>query len=168
MYMNILIESTTIIPQHIYEQVLTHFAYPNYQKSSNILYHNTKLNNVESILKNGLLVDKSTQLEYEGNMIWATSLTNQRGYGGVTIAFFTQKIDNMEQVNNSEYVIYQNIPIQDILFIDLPVCGQPSGQVYRLSDIPNLITKFGVDKVIQVCSKMAQQYIPIETVVSYI
>ena len=165
--MNILIESTTIIPQHIYEQVLTHFVYPNYQKSSNILYHNTKLNNVESILKNGLLVDKSTQLEYEGNMIWATSLTNQKGYGGVTIAFSTQKIKNMEQVNNSEYCIYENIPVSEILFIDLPVCGQPHGQIYRLSDIPRLVEKVGKEKVIQVSEKMPYQYIPIETVISY-
>lgn len=156
------------IPKSTYENALNSYEFPNYEHiPNNTLYHNTHLENVDSIMKTGLKIKNSKQLEYSGNMLWSTSVPNQKGYGGVTVAFTLNNISNYEQVNLDEFCIYEDIPVDNILFIDLPVCGT-TFHTYRLSDIPKLISKFGEDKVISVCNKQPDQYIPIEDVVRHI
>ena len=159
------------IPKNTYEYCLKHFMYPNYDKvPTNTVYHNTKLYNIDSIIKNGLLTSKSRPLEYTGNMTWATTLPNQKGYGGCTVAFTLDGLDkkNCEKVNADEYCIYEDIPTSNILFIDLPVFGSSTGMLKRLSDIPKLIDKFGIEKVEQAYNKYPNKYIPLDVILQYI
>jgi hypothetical protein len=159
------------ISKNVYEYCLTHFQYPDYDRvPDNTVYHNTKLYNVDNIMKNGLLISKSRDLEYTGNMIWTTILPNQKGYGGITIAFTLNGLDDKkcEKVNNTEYCIYQDIPVSNILFIDLPVYSSNSGGLKRLSDMPRLINRHGVEKVEQVYNKANYKYIPLEAILPYI
>lgn len=156
------------IPKSTYENVLNNYDFPDYDSvPNNTLYHNTHLENIDSIMKNGLKIENSKQLEYSGNMLWATSTPNQKGYGGVTVAFTLDGISEYEQVNTDEFCIYEDIPPNNILFMDLPVCGRDF-QVYRLSDIPKLVSKYGENKVIDVCDRQPKQYVSIRDVMSYI
>lgn len=169
--MKILIENS-IIPKSTYEYCLKHFQYPDYNNVPNgTLYHNTHLEYVDSIAHNGLLVSKSKQLEYSGNMTWATTLPNQKGYGGCTVAFTLDGLEDRydyEQVNSQEFCIYKDIPTKNILFIDLPV-AEDSGGWERLSDIPHLINEYGLEKVQKVFNKYYNyQHIPLDDVLPYI
>ena len=160
------------IPKTTYEYCLKNFQYPNYNNvPNNTIYHNTHLEYVDAIAHNGLLISKAKQLEYSGNMTWATTLPNQKGYGGCTVAF---KLDGLkdrydyEMVNNTEYCIYKDVPAKNILFIDLPV-AEVSGGIERLSDIPQLIDEYGLEKVQNVFNKYYDnQYIPLEALLPYI
>lgn len=159
------------IPKKTYEYILKKFMYPNYNNvPSGTIYHNTHLESVDSIAHKGLLISSAKQLEYDGNMTWATTVPNQKGYGGCTIAFTLDGLDNKdyEMVNDSEYCIYYDIPTKNFIFIDLPVSGNAGGGIYRLSDIPKLIDKFGLDKVKNVISKSKYQYIPIDDILPYL
>lgn len=161
------------IPKGTYEYVLNNFQYPNYNKiPKGTLFHNTHLEYVNSIAHKGLLTSQSKQLEYSGNMTWATSVPNQKGYGGCTVAFTLEGLDanvrDYEQVNNDEYVIYVDIPVKNVLFIDLPVVDGNGLTLTRLSDIPRLIDRHGIDKVLKVFAKQSNVYIPIEDVLPYL
>lgn len=158
------------IPKNTYEYCLKNFMYPNYDKvPKDTIYHNTHLEYIDSIAHKGILVSKVKQLEYQGNMIWATTIPNQKGYGGVTVAFNLNNVNNYEKVNNEQYCIYQDIPIKNIIFFDLPVCASNNiSSPYRLSDISRLVKKHGKEKVITITNKMSVQYIPIETILKYI
>ena len=71
-------------------------------------------------------------------------------------------------VNNTEYCIYKDVPAKNILFIDLPV-AEVSGGIERLSDIPQLIDEYGLEKVQNVFNKYYDnQYIPLEALLPYI
>ena len=73
-----------------------------------------------------------------------------------------------EKVNNTEYCIYRDIPVNNILFIDLPV-AEVSGGIERLSDIPQLIDEYGLEKVQNVFNKYYDnQYIPLDAILPYI
>lgn len=150
-----------------YEWLLTKYIFPNYKKNNNILYHNTNLENVDNISKVGLdVTHKRYVTEYEGNMIWATSTGNLKGYGGCTIAFSKTNLKHIEKVNEDEYCIYENIPSSSIKFIDIPL-NYEANHTYRLSEVPLLITKYGVEKVVTNLNKF-KLTIPIETVIKYI
>lgn len=161
------------IPKVTYEYCLKNFQYPDYNNvPNNTIYHNTHLEYVDSIAHNGILISKSKQLEYQGNMTWATSLPNQKGYGGCTVAFTLDELEDKydyEKVNDVEYCIYKDIPVKNILFIDLPVVGDSDGfRFERLSDIPKLIDKYGIEKVQNVFNKYySYKYIPLDTVLLY-
>lgn len=159
------------IPKITYEYCLKNFQYPDYNNvPNNTIYHNTHLEYVDSIAHNGLLVSKSKPLEYQGNMTWATTLPNQKGYGGCTVAFTLDGLKDRydyEKVNTDEYCIYKDIPANKILFIDLPVAGGGGG-FDRLSDIPQKIAKYGLEKVQNVINKRHYQYIPLESILPYI
>ena len=159
------------IPESVYEYCLRNFQYPDYNKVPNdTVYHNTKLYNVDSIIKNGLLLSKSTHFEHTSNIIWTTILPNQKGYGGVTVAFTLSGLDDKkyQKVNDTQYCIYQDVPVSNILFIDLPVYGLANDKHDRLSDIPRLINRFGIEKVEQVYNKAPYKYIPLDMILQYI
>lgn len=162
-----LIMESDMLPKSLYTEILNTYGIPNYANvPKHTLYHNTHLEYVGNIIHSGILLSKSKQLEYSGNMIWCTSTPNQKGYGGITIAFNATNLE-YEQVNNDEFCVYENVPVSNILFIDLPVVSRDF-QVYRLSDIPRLVDEYGEKSVINVCNKFPEQYIPITDVLLYI
>jgi hypothetical protein len=170
--MLILCENDYKIPKRTYEYCLDNFMYPDYNRvPKETIYHNTHLESVNNIAHNGLLISKSKQLEYSGDMIWATTLPNQKGYGGCTVAFTLEGLEDRydyEMVNDTEFCIYKDVPAKNILFIDLPV-AEIGGGIERLSDIPQLIDEYGLEKVQKVFNKYYNnQYIPLESILPYI
>ena len=170
--MQLIIEDYNI-PKSTYEYCLKNFQYPNYSNvPNNTLYHNTHMEYVNNIAHSGILISKSKQLEYSGNMTWATTLPNQKGYGGCTVAFTLDGLADRydyEQVNNQEFCIYTDIPVKNILFIDLPIMDVHGNGLKRLSDIPKLIEKFGLEKVQKVFNQYSKYvYIPLKDVLPYI
>lgn len=169
--LKIFINESYKLPKSIYEYCLTHFMYPDYNKApKGTIYHNTHIENVESILKTGLVASKGRQLEYQGEMTWATTLTNQKGYGGITIAFTLDGLENKydyDKVNDYEYTIYADVPTKNIIFVDLPVVTATFGELYRLSDIPELIDEYGYDDVKSVFAEIAEhgtEYVPLDVI----
>ncbi len=170
--MEIIVEDYGIL-KNTYEYCLKTFQYPNYNKvPKGVLYHNTHLEYVDSIAHKGILVSNAKQLEYSGNMTWATTLPNQKGYGGCTVAFTLDGLADRydyEQVNNQEFCIYTDIPVKNILFIDLPVMDVHGNGLKRLSDIPKLIEKFGLEKVQKVFNQHSEYvYMSLEDILPYI
>ena len=132
-----------------FNYLLEKYDYPNYAKYKNnnkILYHNTWIDNVNSIVKNGLKTERSKQLEYSGNMIWCVNISGATGYGGCTVAF-KNDLDNSyyEQVNDTDFILYKDIPASNILFIDTWICEESS--LKRVSDIKRLVDRLGADRV---------------------
>lgn len=127
---------------------------PKYIKDENVFYHNTEFKNLDSIMKNGLLCNKGKELSRgkDGDFVWAVSTPNLKGYGGCTVAFKLPKNIETEKykVNDDQYTFPFNIPVEDILFIDVPISPINS---CRISDVPELVNKYGEDKVIDVLSK---------------
>ena len=106
------------------------------------LYTNTSAENIDSILKNGLDISKAKQNEYEGNMTWFETRPNLKGYGGTTIAVDVPSNLSMDKVNDTQYTVYDNISPENIVFVDRPVMNN-----YRTSDIEDLVSKYGEEKV---------------------
>ena len=165
----------SVIPKSTYKYILDNFQYPDYDNvPSGTIYHNTHVEYIDSIAHNGILISKAKQLEYSGNMTWATTLKNQHGYGGCTVAFTLDGLENTydyEKVNNSEYCVYKDIPVENILFIDIPVIEGGGMGLERLSDIPELIKDYGLEKVRKVFSKYSNQdneYIPLDDILPYL
>lgn len=134
--------------------------FPSYKieppKGKIILYHNTSNENIQSILANGLKASagKSQGRGKDGDFVWATSTPNLKGYGGNTIAFETDlEKANQYKVNNDQYTLPYDIPKEDILFVDKFFWDN-----YRLSDLPELIKKYGKDKVITIISKKPEKF----------
>lgn len=122
-----------------------------------VLYHNTTSKNIDSIIKNGIkaTAGKTQGRGLDGDFVWATSTPNLKGYGGNTVAFKIKKdIAEQYKVNSDEYTIPFDIPASDILFIDRYIVDN-----YRLSDIPNIVNKFGKDKVIKVYTNRQDKFV---------
>lgn len=133
----------------IVTQILKTYGMPDYDKP-NVYYHNTRMANVPGILQKGLLVDNTRN---EDGSIWCTNKPYKQTYGGVTIAFNLNGISSFEQVNNDEFIIHDDIPLNNIEFIDYIIVHDDYGDIYKLSDLPKLIAKFGTNKVIKVLSR---------------
>ena len=127
------------------------------------LYTNTASNNIESILKDGLKVDKAKELEYEGKMTWFETRPDLKGYGGTTIAVDVPSNISMEKLNGTQYGVYEDISPENIVFIDKPIFNN-----LRTSDLQNYSDKYGKDKVLEVYDKALDnnKYISREELVS--
>ena len=122
-----------------------------------VLYHNTTSKNIDSIINNGIkaTAGRTQGRGLDGDFVWATSTPNLKGYGGNTVAFKIKKdIAEQYKVNSDEYTIPFDIPASDILFIDRYIVDN-----YRLSDIPNIVNKYGKDKVIKVYTNRQDKFV---------
>lgn len=131
--------------------------YPNYNidvpSDKVLLFHNTSEENAESVALNGLKASAgaSQGRGKDGDFVWATTVKGLKGYGGYTVAFMVDK-EKAEpyRVNNTEYTLPFDIPVEDIVFIDEPIEGLGN---YRESDVKKLVGDFGSDKVAEVLAK---------------
>lgn len=115
------------------------------------LYTNTPFENIDSILENGIshTAGKNRAVkEYEGDAIWFETTPDLQGYGGTTIAVDVKPNKNFDKVNNTQYMVYEDIKPEDIKFIDRPLFDN-----IRTSDLPALIEQFGVEHVKDVVHK---------------
>lgn len=141
-----------------FNYLLEQFECPNYNKYKNqdMLYHNTKIQYVDDIANNGLRLDRSKQLEYQGNTIWCVDVPGATGYGGCTIAFRNDFANGeAEKVNDTDVLVYKNIPPKDILFIDTWISDDVG--LKRVSDMKRLIDRQGVDKISNILHKKESQ-----------
>lgn len=137
-------------------------AYKTEPKEKTIrLYTNTSADNIDSILRDGLLVSKAKQKEYSGNMTWFETTPDLKGYGGTTIAVDVPNNIRMDKVNNTQYTVYDDISPENIVFIDKPIFS-----IYRTSDLNELVEKFGKDKVLEVYDKSKNKAVSREELVS--
>jgi hypothetical protein len=143
------LENYTANADYDFNYLLDKYEFPNYDKYRNnksVLYHNTRIDRVDKISKNGLLCDVATaEIDSVGTipMIWAVDVGGGSGYGGCTIAFKNNTTD-YEKVNNTDVTIYEDIPPKDILFIDTWICEDVG--LWRISDARRIINKVDVDR----------------------
>ena len=124
------------------------------------LYHNTSNDNAVKINKEGIIAGLRKDVygkgsEAEGLGIWCTT-ERSYGYGGATITFNIDSNDEaLRKQNDTEYIVYRNVKIEEIADIDLVVANihTPKGNLATESYIPKLIDKFGKEKVLQVFKK---------------
>lgn len=139
-------------------------------KSLLTLYHNTSNSNAIKIAKEGIKCGMRLHAygkgsEAEGAGVWCTNVRGY-GYGGATITFQISDTDDAIWVaNDTEYIIYRDIKLDEIIDIDLVVSTIPSNPNRKdninttvESDIPDAINYYGKDKVIDVLDKNARYY----------
>lgn len=127
-----------------------------------ILYHNTSNENAISISKEGIKGGMRLHVygkgsEAEGAGIWCVSKRGY-GYGGATITFEVDENDrDLVKQNDTEYIMYKDIPTSDIIDIDLMISDIPCNYSRTdnvnstvESDIPNAVKQWGKDKVLEV------------------
>ena len=121
-----------------------------------ILYTNTKSDNIDAIMADGLKVglnaDGYRLSPEEGNQVWTdTRSPGSMAYGGNTVAF---KVKNEEaeagKVNETQHAIPHDIAPEDIMFVD-KVLKSDSG--VKVSNLPEYIEKYGEEKAITVTAK---------------
>lgn len=114
------------------------------------LYHNTKDENLNSIYKYGLVLasengPRKRKPGYtdaaEGDTIWATTKPGD-GFGGNTIAFDVPLTHKMQKVNDTEYILYEDVKPENFRFVDRPVSKLDS---LRISELPQFISKKAKD-----------------------
>lgn len=136
-----------------------------------ILYHNTSNENAVSIsrtgLKGGMRADAYGKgSEGEASGIWCR---NERGYGngGATITFEVDDNDpDLVKQNDTEFIIYHDIPTENIIDIDLIIADFKSN-IERTddmnttveSDIPTVLKRHGKEKVLSVFKKNEKHFI---------
>lgn len=118
------------------------------------IYHNTPLDNVDSIVKNGIKADAGARKYPDRSEvgIWGSSVKGD-GYGGSTIAF-RMPADEAKKymVNDTEYLIPRDIAPEDIVDVDRMLVSS-GGATLRQSQIPEKIAKYGEDKVVEVMKR---------------
>lgn len=121
------------------------------------LYHNTSNANAISIskegIKGGMRLDAYGKgSEAEGAGVWCCTKRGY-GYGGATITFQVDSEDeNLKQQNDIEYILYRDVPLDEIIDIDLVVstmCCMGNHNTVE-SDIPKAIQKYGIEKFVKV------------------
>lgn len=131
------------------------------------LYHNTSNDNAISIYKEGIkggmrLNAYGKGSEAEGLGIWCSTIRGY-GYGGATITFQISKNDkNLVQQNDSEYILYRNVAPEEIIDIDLVVSSLSGVNTHSNtveSDIPQIIKKYGKEKVLAIYKKYSNKFI---------
>lgn len=131
------------------------------------LYHNTSNDNAISIYKEGIkggmrLNAYGKGSEAEGLGIWCSTIRGY-GYGGATITFQISKNDkNLVQQNDSEYILYRNVTPEEIIDIDLVVSSLSGVNTHSNtveSDIPQIIKKYGKEKVLTIYKKYSNKFI---------
>lgn len=121
-----------------------------------ILYHNTNNEAALKIATEGLKCDKGIEAragvkEYEGNYIWATNMQGS-GYGSATITFNLPDAEAEKyRVNSVDYMIPHDIDVDDVLDIDFALWNN-GGKDYRVSELKELIDKYGKDYVYNIIS----------------
>lgn len=140
-----------LLKESLAERLINMKQFPNYNQPDTTLYHNTKLERVESILEKGILTSKARFPDYEGDGIWVTSKHPGKSYGGRTVAFNSIRYE-LQRVGDWDYRIYDDILPKDILFVDVFVTPN-----HRLSDVPDLIKKYGHDKVMNIIKSWADK-----------
>lgn len=130
------------------------------------LYHNTSNDNAISIYKEGIkggmrLNAYGKGSEAEGLGIWCSTIRGY-GYSGATITFQIPKNDkNLVQQNNSEYILYRNVTPEEIIDIDLVVSSLSGVNTHSNtveSDIPQIIKKYGKEKVLTIYKKYSNKF----------
>ena len=121
-------------------------------KEELVLYHNTSPKALDSILKDGLLVSKSTSEKASGFQgIWATTHpSNQSYYGGVTLELRLPSSIRAEKVNDDEYVILDDVAPEYITNVDYRLFNN---LMYRQSELKKYKEKYSEDKVKDVILK---------------
>ena len=130
------------------------------------LYHNTSNENAIKINNEGIIAGKRLGVygkgsEAEGSGIWCTTEKGY-GYGGATITFQINENDSaLTKQNNTEYILYRNVKPEEIIDIDLVVANinVKGGHIVTESYIPNLIDKFGKDKVLDVFKRNENKFV---------
>lgn len=140
-----------LVRESLEERLLSMKQFPNYDQPDTTLYHNTKLESVEAILEKGILTSKARFADYEGDGIWVTSKLPGKSYGGRTVAFNSIRYE-LQRIGDGDYRIYTDILPEDILFVDFFVTPNQ-----RISDVPDLIKKYGKDKVMGVIKSWADK-----------
>lgn len=93
-----------------------------------LLYHNTSNENAIKInkvgIKAGLKINKYGKgNEAEGSGIWCSAIRDY-GYGGATITIQINSNDkDLWKANDSEYIIYRDVDVKDIVDIDLLIAN---------------------------------------------
>lgn len=119
-----------------------------------ILYHNTNVRNAKSIKEHGLKVASSdSELASGYQMTWATSHPSKDdAYGGTTIEFVVKENQRCEKVNDDQYIIYDDIPANQILTIDYLLTGAGAGFMHT-SEVDNYIEEYGKEAVKRVLTR---------------
>lgn len=136
------------------------------------LYHNTTNNKAISISKQGIIAGLEVSKygkgsEAEGSGIWC-STERDYGYGGATITFKIDIDDDaLWKANDTEYVVYRDIPLNEITDIDLVVASDIQCNPDRVdkmittveSDIPSAVAEWGKDKLLKVFKESSYLFV---------
>ena len=137
-----------------------------------ILYHNTSNANALKINKEGIIagleVDKyGKDSEAEGAGIWCTTIRGY-GYGGATITFEIDDSDSkLVKQNDTEYILYHNVPVDNIIDIDLVIAYDLPSNIDRTdsinttveSDITNALNYYGKDILLKVFGQNKNHFV---------
>ena len=134
---------------NIYENLVLPSQRPNTLR----VYHNTSYSNINDILQSGLLLSRSKSEKVSGlqlNWVATKPYANDGSdetfyYGGCTVICDIPDTIRYEIVNDSQAIIYDDIPPKYIVGIDY-LFGT-SGCPIKSSNIDDFIDEFGVDKV---------------------
>ena len=86
-------------------------------KESLVLFHETNLENLKSIVKSGILL--SNALEYNGDCIWASNKLEDKNnwmYGDFAVEFYIDP-KSVSKANDTEYRVYSDIKPEQLLSI---------------------------------------------------
>lgn len=136
------------------------------------LYHNTTNNKAISISKQGIIAGLEVSKygkgsEAEGSGVWC-STERGYGYGGATITFKIDIDDDaLWKANDTEYVVYRDISLNEITDIDLVIASDIQCNPDRVdtmlttveSDIPSAVSDWGKDELLKVFKENSHLFV---------